>query len=336
MLWAAEAGLDRVTKRRAGESIDVCICTYRRAQLAETLRSIAAQRELDGVRVRVIVADNDATASAERLALEAAARYGLTLTYLHAPAHNISVARNACLAAASADWIAFLDDDETADPLWLSRLLAAAEADGWDAVLGPVRALYRPEAKPWVRRGDFHSILHPVRVRGLILTGYTCNVLIRREALGPVKFRLEFGRTGGEDLDFFYRFTDRGGRIGFAQDAVVFDPVPAERERFAWLARRWFRSGQSHAVRLLTRMRTPAQRAQAAALASAKAAAYGLALAATLPFEVHRRRHALGVALHAGVVARLLGVRLVQIYGQSSAVQSGGGRALAASPKPAA
>jgi succinoglycan biosynthesis protein ExoM len=327
--------LKRVAKSRAGESIDVCICTYRRPQVVQTLRSIAAQQDLDGVRVRVIVADNDATPSAERLTREAAAELGLTLTYIHAPEQNISVARNACLAAAQADWIAFLDDDETADPLWLARLLATAGVGGWDAVLGPVLALYRPEAKPWVRQGDFHSILRPVRVRGVILTGYTCNVLMRREAVGPVTFRVEFGRSGGEDLDFFYRFTDRGGRIGFAPDAVVFDPVPAERERFAWLARRWYRSGQSHAMRLLSRMRSPAGRAQAALLASTKAAVYALGMLALLPFGVQRRRNALGMALHAGVVSRLLGVRLLEIYGHSPAPRAGG-PTLAASPKHAA
>jgi succinoglycan biosynthesis protein ExoM len=300
-------------------SVDVCICTYRRPQLAETLRSLAAQRGLGAVAMRVVVADNDDAPTARALAIETATALGLELAYLHAPAHNISVARNACLAEARAEWIAFLDDDETAEPLWLSRLLEAAERGAWDAVLGPVKAVYRPQAKAWVRRGDFHSIPRPVWVRGAILTGYTCNALVRREAAGQLRFAEQFGRSGGEDLDFFYRLTDRGGRIGFAPGAVVRDPVLEDRERFQWLTRRYFRAGQSHGVRLLTLTRTPFARAQAVLLASAKAACYALAAVLLLPFGVRRRRQLLGLALHVGVVCKLMGGRLVEIYGQAGA-----------------
>jgi hypothetical protein len=46
----------------------------------------------------------------------------LDCLYVHAPARNISIARNACLDAADAPLIAFIDDDETAtgehDDLW--------------------------------------------------------------------------------------------------------------------------------------------------------------------------------------------------------------------------
>jgi hypothetical protein len=45
-------------------AIDVCVCTYRRASLADTLRSIKTQQLPAGSNVRVIVADNDETPSA--------------------------------------------------------------------------------------------------------------------------------------------------------------------------------------------------------------------------------------------------------------------------------
>ena len=183
---------------RPKASVDVCICTYRRPQLAEALWSVAEQRHIDDLELRVIVADNDETPSARTLAETTAAAAGLTLTYLHAPARNISIARNACLDEARADWIAFLDDDEIAEPLWLSRLAAAARCGGWDAVLGPVRAIYRREAKDWVRRADFHSS-GAIWVRGVIQTGHTSNVLVRRAAIGPLRFEpgLRPDRRGG-------------------------------------------------------------------------------------------------------------------------------------------
>jgi succinoglycan biosynthesis protein ExoM len=301
---------------RPKATVDICICTFRRPQLAAALGSIARQRNIDGVELRVIVADNDETPSARALVETTAAAAGLQLTYLHAPARNISIARNACLNEARAEWIAFLDDDEIADPLWLSRLVTAAKCGGWDAVLGPVQAIYRREASDWVRRADFHSS-GAIWVRGVIQTGHTSNVLIRRSAIGPLRFELAFGRTGGEDIDFFYRFYDRGGRIGFAPEAWVQDPVPQEREQFRWVAVRWFRFGQTHAERVLSQTRTPADRALAVLTTSAKVGIYAAAALLALPFEVLRIKAAIRAVMHAGAVARLLGKRLVELYGDN-------------------
>ena len=47
-------------------SVDICICTFRRPFLAETLRSVAAL-EIEDVALRVIIADNDTTPSAQAL-----------------------------------------------------------------------------------------------------------------------------------------------------------------------------------------------------------------------------------------------------------------------------
>src|SRR3954453_12409000 len=118
-------------------SVDVGVCTFRRPAVADTLASLASQVLPQGVSLRVIVADNDAEPEARTRVLTAAEAHGLDVVYRHAPARNISLARNACLDAATAEWIAFLDDDETASPGWLAALLAEAQVGGWDAVLGP-------------------------------------------------------------------------------------------------------------------------------------------------------------------------------------------------------
>src|SRR4051812_43886629 len=160
---------------------------------------------------RLLVADNSEAGEA-RTVVEAIARSAdRPVRYLHAPARNISIARNACLEASLGEWIAFLDDDELVRPDWLDSLLKEAASGGWDAVLGPVQAVYPDSAPGWMKSGGFHSTA-PVRVRGQILTGYTGNVLIRRQTIGAVnlRFKPEFGRTGGEDLDFFYRLSDAG------------------------------------------------------------------------------------------------------------------------------
>ena len=77
------------------------------------------------------MADNDAVPSARDRVGAIAAAHPLPITYLHAPEANISVARNALLdhaRATGARLLVYLDDDETVEPAWLSRLVAAWRA----------------------------------------------------------------------------------------------------------------------------------------------------------------------------------------------------------------
>lgn len=294
--------------------VDVGVCTFRRPQVVETLASLSRQALPADVRLRVIVADNEAEPAAEARVRQAASELGLDLTYVHAPKQNISIARNALLDAAQGDYLAFIDDDQIAAPDWIAALLTEARQGDWDAVLGPVTAVYGPDAPEWLRSGDFHSF-RPVESGGRILKGYSCNVVVRRQAIidHQLRFDLSVGRMGGEDDAFFYGLTDAGGRIGFAPDAHVFEPVPQSRASLKWLLTRSFRSGQSHGSRLARRHRPPARVPQMGIAAVKGGACLAGAVASALS-PVQRRRWLVRGALHAGVVARLAGVRELQLY----------------------
>ena len=265
--------------------------------------------------MRVVVADNAAHPIARQW-IEATARdLALDIAYVHAPARNISIARNACLDAAKAEWLAFIDDDETASPAWLNALLCEAKRGDWDAVLGPVQAVYSQSAPAWIRAGDFHST-SPVFVRGRIETGYTGNVLIRRAAIAreALRFRTELGRSGGEDEDFFNRLREAGGRIGFARSALAYETVPAERTTLHWLIQRSFRAGQTYGARLRARSNGTLGRGRALAIATAKAGACAVGALTHLPLPAQRNRFLTRAALHCGVVARLAGLKEVKLY----------------------
>ncbi|MCB9988457.1 MAG: glycosyltransferase family 2 protein [Rhodospirillales bacterium] len=232
--------------------IDICVCTFRRPQVADTLRSLARLALNPEWTVRVIVADNDDTPSARELVEKTAQETGLSVTYVHAPARNISVARNACLDNADADYVAFLDDDEIAAPNWLMALMAEITKGDSDVVLGPVQAFYGDEAPDWMKKGDFHAT-QPVWVAGEIITGYSCNVLFRASApaLQGLRFRPDLGRSGGEDTVFFAAIHQNGGKIAYAPAALVTEDVPPARARLGWLLKRKFRSGQTHGLLLM-------------------------------------------------------------------------------------
>lgn len=292
--------------------IDVCICTFRRPYLEKTLRSVA-RLDRAGLDIRVIIADNDTTASAQPLVSALSAELPFPVQYVHAPAGNICIARNACLDAADADFIAFIDDDETVTPDWLRALVSRADETKASAVLGPVHALYAEDAPAWMVRGDFHSTL-PVFVNGTIRTGYTCNVLIRWTVpFRALRFNTALGRSGGEDTDFFHRLVALGGAIDYAPDAVVEEPVPADRASMAWLVRRRLRFGQTHGMLI------SGSRLKALPIVAAKIGYCSLMTGLTAFSPVLRRRNWLRAVLHMGVAGGLLGVRQAEHYGQPAA-----------------
>lgn len=291
-------------------TVDVVICTYRRPSLAATLRSVAAQALPARCVVRVIVADNDDTPSARALAEQTAAECSLALTYIHAPARNISVARNACLDAATAPLIAFLDDDEVAAPGWLAALLMRMEVTGAAIVLGPAVASYPDGVAHWVQAADLHST-RPVVAAGRIRTGYTCNVLVRADCLAGERFDPRLGRSGGEDDVFFAHAAGRGCLIAYAPDAVVTDPVPPARATLRWLMRRSFRNGQTYARIMLDRREA---RLPSLVIAAAKGAACAGLAVVSLISPVRWRRAVVRSALHWGAAMRLAGLRDIEIY----------------------
>jgi succinoglycan biosynthesis protein ExoM len=289
--------------------IDVCICTFRRPYVAETIRSLAGQATGD-LKMRVIVVDNDETPSARETVEQALAANGLDGIYIHAPARNISIARNACLDAVTAPWLVFIDDDETARPGWLNALLAHRAKTNADVVFGLVKALYEPGSPKWMVAADMHST-RAVMKNGVIETGYAGNALIRTALVGNRRFDLDLGRTGGEDTAFFSELYQHGAVLAYSDEGAADEPVPASRMSLKWLLRRSYRSGQTHAAMLI---KAGGKRPLIALAAAAKTAlCAGLAVVTVLSPGGWRKTAVRG-ALHAGVVAAALGRKQLELY----------------------
>lgn len=293
-------------------SVDILMATFRRPSVTDALKSLAALDVPQGLRVRVIVADNDDTPSAEALVTAFAETFRFPLRYVHAPARNISIARNALLDAADADWVAFIDDDERARPDWLANLIRRAEETGADAVFGPCRAVYDEDAPAWMREQDHHSSV-PQRRGGVVETGIAGNALIRwRGGMArDFRFNVARGRFQGEDTEFFRKLFDAGALLEIADDAIVDEPVAKGRLDYQWIRNRKYASGYSYAVPVTGGL----ARAKLLALASVKAATCGLMAVTTLGDEGRRNTWALRGWFHAGVVRGCLGLGERQQYG---------------------
>lgn len=226
------------------DRVSICICTFKRPALFEVLASLGHLEDLDGYDVDVVIADNDEHDGLRQEVAKFACRFRYEIYYVHAPARNISVARNAAIAGASGRWAAFIDDDEIADGQWLSSLLKCKE--GRAAVIGQCIAEYAPDHPSWLRQCDFHSN----RIAGNPVNAYTSNALLDLDFIREhaISFRNELGQTGGEDTIFFREIDRSGGKIFYCPDAIVYEPVVTSRANMDWVRRRKFRAGQTHAL----------------------------------------------------------------------------------------
>ncbi|SFJ03683.1 glycosyltransferase family 2 protein [Caulobacter sp. UNC279MFTsu5.1] len=228
--------------------VTVMIPTQRRLDgLAVAARSVLAQLGVDFTVLELVVVDNDQVPSARATVADLADQAPFPVHYVHEPRPGVAHARNAGMARASGELIAFLDDDEEAPAGWLAALLAAQARYEADVVFGPVRA--RAPASVTRHRDyleRFFSREGPAQA-GIIDHYYGCgDSLLRRAALpDPVApFAVERNHIGGEDDMLFGHMRAGGARFAWEPAAWVWeDPVP-DRLSLDYTIRRAFAYGQ--------------------------------------------------------------------------------------------
>lgn len=136
--------------------ITMVVCTRERpGALARCLDSLLAQAYPD---FRILVVDNAPVTDATAEVVRAAARRG-PVQYLVEPRAGLSFARNAAVAAAPGEIMAWIDDDEYADVHWLAEVARAlAEHPEADVVSGViVPAELETQAQLWFEQFGGHS-----------------------------------------------------------------------------------------------------------------------------------------------------------------------------------
>lgn len=231
--------------------VSIVMPTLNRPQpLRRALESLRRQRVPDDVRLEIVVVDNSSDRSAlwvsEDAALSSADR---PVLYVSEPRPGVANARNAGIANARGDWIAFLDDDEEAEPDWITRHIETLRGSRADASFGPVRAVAE-EGKPSQALLDFFSRAID-RPEGADITdlaallGTNNSVFARERCLaGNAIFDTTLNETGGEDSLLLQELVLSGRKFGWAGKAGVIEWVPPRRLNWAYVARRRFLSGQ--------------------------------------------------------------------------------------------
>lgn len=227
------------------ELIAICAATYKRPKMLAQLLESLSQLQLDSLNVHLIIADNDSEESARPTFEAMAASLPFPATYVAEPTRGLASVRNRLVAEAralDAAYIAFIDDDETADPKWLTLLSSEASESNASAIAG--RQIRWLDADiPALIKSCFPAENRPTGKR--IGHFSTANALIRLSSLeqieGPFDTRLNL--TGGEDSMLSARIRQMGGTIIHCNEAETYEYVPRSRANPKWILQRAFRSG---------------------------------------------------------------------------------------------
>ncbi|MBD3676927.1 MAG: glycosyltransferase family 2 protein [Rhodobacteraceae bacterium] len=230
--------------------VAICIATYRRPEgLLALLTSLSALQFGDAPpQVEIIIVDNAPEAPAVETLGPLGGLSRWPITYVIETVRGIVAARNRALdeIAAQVDYIAFLDDDEIVEPIWLAALLATIQRTGAAAVQGQLEPIYETSPTSWMddlgifRLGPYQEgEVKPSAAVGNVLIDAA---FIREHAL---RFDMRFNLTGGEDEEFFKRLRRVGGLIVTSPRALVRETVPAARMTASWIAQRYFRKGNT-------------------------------------------------------------------------------------------
>ena len=241
--------------------ISAIICTHNRdTYLGAAIDSLLAQDFT--ANFEVVVVDNG---SSDRTRAVVEARLGdPRVKYVFEPTIGLSVARNTGARVASAEIIAYLDDDAVASVSWLQVLYTAYEHNSRLAIAGgKVTLLWPPNIEPpsWLSPGlagnlgayDLGDRMIYIQQPGLTPRGL--NYSLRRSFLAEIGgFDPQLGRVGknllsNEELQMTEFALERGWQVAYLPEALVAHNVAPERLNRAWFLNRGWWQGISECYR---------------------------------------------------------------------------------------
>lgn len=288
--------------------VTVAIASCGRSSLAHTLASVDAQILPGDLTVNVVVADDSRDGSAAKII--SGMQMELPVQVIMVASGNVAIARNACLAAATGEYVAFIDDDEIAGPRWISQFTEDAMALDADCLFAPVEPDYGQQAPAWIVALNplFPSEVRTAR-RGSFIVGRTGNSLLKRSFVerNGLRFDTAFG-AGIEDLHFFALCRAKNARMATTDRASVRETVEPDRTTLAYVLKSCFARGKGYArVMSMTRQDGFTSSLKMALSSMAKMVISGLLACVTLPLgQLRWVRFASSAASNLGKVAYLV------------------------------
>ena len=242
--------------------LSVVICTYNRADcILDALHSLV-QQTLPRNLFEVLLINNNSTDAMETLCENFGQQSpAFNYRYIVEAQQGLSHARNRGIAEAVGDIIVFMDDDATAEPGYLEKMLAFfAQTPGAAACGGRIYPRFESRRPHWMS----HFLLsltssidlgNKVKVFTRRQFPVGANMAVRKEMFAKYGlFNPGLGRKGNsmdgaEEKDFFYRLIYAKEKIYYLPDAIVHHYVPDRRLTFDFFRRQAIGIGKSERIR---------------------------------------------------------------------------------------
>ncbi len=222
-------------------NISVVMSTYNRSSvLGQALDGLVAQ-EADSLSFEIIIVDNNSTDNTRQVIESYAQRDG-RIRYVSEKKQGVAYGRNAGIAAAKGEYIAFCDDDVIVTPDWLRKLHAALlrfpEAD---FVGGKVLPVWKTPPPAWLNATlaplalqDYGEVPEVVSIDNQRCLISAC-LAVRRGAFeragtfDPATQRVGNGIGSTEDHEWEMKVWTNGGIGVYVPDVACYAEIPAYR-----------------------------------------------------------------------------------------------------------
>jgi glycosyltransferase involved in cell wall biosynthesis len=247
----------------------VAICTHNRAaDVKRCLAALSPQAARYHLPIIVVDSGSDTANSAALLLLSSQAN----VQHIRCDAPGLSVARNAAAAAASSEWIVFIDDDAIPHPDWAENLLRTITSipETVSIIGGRIDPMWPPAKGAAHITPRWKLLLSCTNERGSgdVPTQFNicgANLAVRLNALRALgMFPINLGRIGnrlisGEEA-YLIEQVRMSGQVAWYDDSFAVDHViSAERMTFGWAKRRAFWEGVTR-IRILHHLGQPVPR----------------------------------------------------------------------------
>jgi len=228
----------------------IVICTHNREDLLPVALKSACEQSADPQTFEVVVVDNNSTDGTRDIVNRFREQFP-NVQYYFEPKTGLSHARNCGWQNARGSYVAYIDDDCTLPPHWLTVARRIVNQFSPGAFGGPALPLFNEPSPPWFkesyssRKLESGSFANSSQLRGH-------NMVIRRSLLADIQgFDPNLGMKGkkiayGEETRFFERVVKE-----YPDETLYFDPdfflyhlVRTEKMTLPWLMRGFFAKGR--------------------------------------------------------------------------------------------
>ena len=243
--------------------VTVVISTYNRSEMLKVALESVLCQESEGVCYEVIVVDNNSSDSTREVIESYISAGHPGLRYIFEPKQGSSHARNAGIAAARSNIIAFADDDVRVAKNWVFTIKRAFdEHTDVGCIGGKVLPIWNTPPPNWLTRDHWAPLAlqdYGKRLLSIGLKNRLClvsaNLAIRRSVFAeigtfaPELQRVKDGIGSMEDAELIERYWQTGRDCIYLPDLIVETEVTSERMTKAY-HRRWHRGhGYFHAIK---------------------------------------------------------------------------------------